>query len=227
MEVCPGGEAERAPALQLPEGTSSPLSAARPLQTVCWAQSQAPACRLAVPASQPSPPRVPGTAQTWRGAGRATRASQKSGTRPWSQRSRRCQPGKGEAGRVPQRKQVTGSGAHGGNSGRTPSAEGLRPLPSPPPRTQQAPSSLRDSPAFALGPAAFQSPGSHCRWLLQVTLISCPRNTKSSAWHFMFIESLQPLSPERSCRHPILWAEWGVGARRAHTGLGWMAPRCL
>lgn len=49
-----------------------------------------------------------------------------------------------------------------GNSGRTASARGPPPLPSPPPRPLRAASSLRDSPAFALGLAASQRPGSHC-----------------------------------------------------------------
>lgn len=58
----------------------------------------------------------------------------------------------------------TGDGAwcSRGNSGRTASARGPPPLPSPPPRPLRAASSLRDSPAFALGLAASQRPGSHC-----------------------------------------------------------------
>lgn len=69
-----------------------------------------------------------GTTQTHRGAGRAARASQKRGTWAWSQRGRRCQPGKAEARRVPQRKQVMGSGAPRETQGARPPPGAPRPF---------------------------------------------------------------------------------------------------
>lgn len=103
-----------------------------------------------------------GTTQTHRGAGRAARASQKRGTWAWSQRGRRCQPGKAEARRVPQRTQVTGSGAPGETQGARPPPGAPRPFRLPLHGPCGLASSLRDSPAFALGLAASQRPGSHC-----------------------------------------------------------------
>lgn len=152
LEVSIGGQAERT--------SAPPLHATRPLQTVRGAQSQ------------PSPPRALAPLRRTRGAGRAARASQKRGTWAWSQRRRRCQPGKAEARRVPQRTQVTGEWCSRGNSGRTASARGPPPLPSPPPRPLRARVQPQGLSCLRPGAGCFSK-----TWvpLLQVTLISCPR----------------------------------------------------
>lgn len=149
-----------------------------------------------------------GTTQTHRGAGRAARASQKHGTWAWSQRGRRCQPGKAEARRVPQRTQVTGEWCSRGNSGRTASARGPPPLPSPPPRPLRARVQPQGLSCLRPGAGCFSK-----TWvpLLQATLISCPRNAEPSAWRFLLIQSLRPLPPGRCSRHPPLRAERGAG----------------
>lgn len=104
----------------------------------------------------------------------------------------------------------TGDGAwcSRGNSGRTASARGPPPLPSPPPRPLRARVQPQGLSCLRPGAGCFSK-----TWvpLLQVTLISCPRNAEPSAWRFLLIQCLRPLPPGRCSRHPPLRAERGAG----------------
>lgn len=107
-----------------------------------------------------------------------------------------------------------------GNSGRTASARGPPPLPSPPPRPLRAAASLRDSPAFALGLAASQRPGSHC---CRSHLSPAPGTPSPAPGAFC---RSSPCGPYRQGAAPGTrpCGRSAVRGARAPRGLGWVAP---
>lgn len=199
LEVSIGGQAERT--------SAPPLHATPPLQTVRGAQSQ-PCRRVRWHHSdaQGGGEGGEGFPEAWH-VGLVPKGAQVS-----------ARQSRGPA--RPAEDTGDGEWCSRGNSGRTASARGPPPLPSPPPRPLRA--RVQPQGLSCLRPRA----GCFSKtWvpLLQATLISCPRNAEPSAWRFLLIQSLRPLPPGRCSRHPPLRAERGAG-RAGSRGLGWVAP---